>query len=86
MTWRDRHARPRPAEPLPGTCHGKSAADSASHGASPIASGRSKIVMMTSSRKYITAVARMMPVCACISVDGSARTRRASTTVVAVEE
>jgi hypothetical protein len=49
-------------------------------------SARSNIATMINIRRYMIAVARMMPVCAWRSSSGAAPARRASTTVVAVDE
>src|ERR1035437_8724763 len=76
---------------LPIQCHApgirRPSADSPSKpGASADAKDRSNIQVMMSSRRYITEVARIIPVWACCRANGLVRVRRASTTEVAVEE
>ena len=80
-----------PATGVPSRCHAaarirpqKASANIA--GASVKASPRSNIATTINRRRYMIAVARMIPVCAWRSSAGSARARRARTTVVAVDE
>ena len=57
-----------------------------SEGASSRASGRLKNATIATIRKYIMAVASVMPAWACVLMAGLALACRASTTVVAVDE